>query len=390
MNIKDEVLKLEDELIKIRRELHMIPELGHEEFETSKYIENYLTRLGITFIKNSGTGIVGLIKGNRQGKTLLLRADIDALPQTEETDVDYKSRYEGRMHACGHDGHTAILLITAKILMNMRDKINGCIKIVFQPNEEGAGALKMIEEGVMENPMVDSALSLHLWTPIESGTIGLKKGAVMGTTEEFEIEVIGKSGHTSAPHTSIDPIITATAIVQGVQFIQTRDIDPLNPITIMFGKINGGTARNIIPERVTLGGTIRFLIDEEKVAKHFILERFEEIVEGICKAYKSEVKINFLPSNTSVYNHQDMINIAKKSAKETLGDENKIIEYVCLAGEDFAEFSKIVPSCFAFIGTGNKLKGSDYPHHHPKFNIDEDTLKIGVEYMVRSAINYCN
>ena len=389
-NLKKEIKSLEEELITLRRDFHMHPELGYEEFRTSQIVYDYLNELGLEVNKFSKTGIVGLLKGNEQGKTVMLRADLDALPQNEEADIPFKSVNKGLMHACGHDGHTAMLLVAAKILSKYKEHIKGNIKFVFQPNEEEAGALDMIKEGVLENPKVDAAFGIHLWTPLKSGEIGLAEGPVMAALEEFELKIYGKAGHTGSPHTAIDPIIAATNIIQTIQSIQTREIDPLCPIAIMIGKINGGTGRNIIADKVEIGGTIRFLFKNEEAEKKALLEKFERVINGICIAMNVEYSLNFIPSNPSLQNNVRMVPYVRKAAIETFGVDDNFVEYRCMAGEDFAEFSQRVPSLFYFIGNGNEEKGTTYPHHHPKFALDEDTLKYGVEMHVRTALDYLN
>jgi amidohydrolase len=387
-NIKEEIALLNEELIELRRDFHMHPEMGYEEYRTSKIVYDYLSQLGIEVSMMTKTGVVGLLKGSKEGKTVLLRADMDALHQEEKTGVPYQSVNNGIMHACGHDGHTAMLLVAAKILAKHRDKIKGNVKFVFQPNEEEAGALNMINEGVLENPKVDAAFGIHLWTPIESGKIGLSVGPVMAAMEEFELNIFGKAGHTSAPHTAVDTLLAACSVVQGLQSIQTREIDPLLPLTIMVGKINGGTGRNIIADRVNIGGTIRFLFKDDQRDKVTLLQKIERLVKGICESAGVQYELKFIPSNPAVMNDKNMVEYVKVAVKETFGDDSNIVPYLCLAGEDFAEFTQIVPSAFYFVGTGNKVKGTDYPHHHPMFNIDENTLKTGVEMHVRSVLNF--
>jgi len=389
MDIKKKVKELNNELIRLRRDFHKHPELGFEEKRTAKIVADYLLDLGLEVTKNvAKTGVVGLLRGDKTGKTLMLRADMDALPITEQNDIRYKSVNKGVMHACGHDGHTAMLLVAAKILSQYKDKIHGNIKFVFQPNEETAGARMMIDEGVLDNPKVDGAFGIHLWAPIESGKIAISEGVVMGGLYEFEVKITGRGGHTSAPHTAIDPILTASNIIQSVQVVQTREIDPLKPTLIMFGQINGGTATNIIPEEVELRGTIRYLYRDNPQGRERPRERFERIIESECKSHRAQYKIEYIVESPPVYNNKEMMRIAYQSAEETLGDSSNIVEYTNLAGEDFGEFSDEVPSTFYFIGTGNKEKGTDFAHHHPRFNIDEDTLAYGVEMHVRSAINF--
>jgi amidohydrolase len=389
MDIKELVKEHNDELIELRRDFHKHPELGFKEFRTSKKVASYLKGLGLEVTENiAETGVIGLLKGDNPGKTLMLRADMDALPITEQNDVKYKSQNEGVMHACGHDGHTSMLMIAAKILSKHKDKIYGNIKFVFQPNEEGEAARRMIEEGVLENPKVDGAFGIHLWSPIESGKIAISHGAVMGGLYEFELKIKGQGGHTSAPHDAIDPIIVASNIIQSVQTIQTREINPLKPTLIMFGQINGGTATNIIPEEVMLRGTIRYLYRDNPGGNERPKERFERIIKNVCDSHRAEYEIEYIVESPPVYNNEEMVELAYESAQEVMKNKSDIVDYTNLAGEDFGEFSDEVPSTFYFIGIGNKEKGTHFAHHHPKFNIDEDSLSLGVEMHVRSALNY--
>ena len=387
-DIKDEVIELEEELINLRRDFHMYPELGYQEFRTSKIVYDYLKGLGLEVKNVAKTGVIGLLKGEQPGKTIILRADMDALPQNEEVNIPYKSVNEGVMHACGHDGHTSMLLIAAKILSKHKKDIAGNIKFVFQPNEEEAGALDMINEGILEDPKVDAAFAIHLWTPLKSGEVGLAEGPVMAALEEFELEIYGRAGHTGSPHTAIDPILPATNIIQSIQSIQTREINPLWPIAIMIGSINGGSGRNIIADKVLIGGTIRFLFKDEVAEKKDLLERFERVVKGICEASNVTYKLRYIPSNPSLLNDGKLISYVRNASVETFGVDNNFIECRNMAGEDFAEFSQRVPSVFYFIGNGNEEKESTYPHHHPLFKLDEDTLKYGVEMHVRTALDY--
>lgn len=386
--LKKKVKELEEELIDFRRDFHMHPELGYKEFRTSKIVYDYLKDLGLEVSNVAKTGVVALLRGKAPGKTVMLRADLDAIAQFEKTSLPFKSVNDGVMHACGHDGHTAMLLIAAKILVGYKDQIEGNIKFVFQPNEEEAGALDMINEGVLENPKVDAAFGIHLWTPLKSGEIGLAEGPVMAAMEEFELEVIGKAGHTGSPHTAVDPILATSTIIQSIQSIQTREIDPLSPIAIMIGKINGGTASNIIADKVKIGGTIRYLFKDEEAEKKDLLEKFERVINGICKSMNVNYNLRFIPSNPALQNSSKMVSYIKNAAIKTFGVSDNFVEYKCMAGEDFAEFSQRVPSLFYFIGNGNEEKGTTYPHHHPLFDLDEDTLKYGVEMHVRSALDF--
>ncbi len=392
MDILKDIEVLKDELIALRRDFHKHPEVGFEEFRSSEIIANYLKDLGLEVKTGiAKTGVVGLLKGKEPGKTILLRADMDALPVLEENDVEYKSVYEGKSHACGHDGHMAMLLIAAKILTKYKDKLKGNIKFLFQPNEEDAGAKYMIEEGVLENPKVDAAAAIHVWTPIKSGDIGINPGPVMGSHDNFKITITGKGGHSSAPHDSVDPIIAAAALIQSAQAIQSREINVLKPTSLMFGKINAGTAPNIIPEKVEIEGSIRCLYAGDDNSEEKPKLRLKRMVETVCDVYRSKGEIEYFPSSLAVINDPNLTEMFKGEAQQIVDRNNgNIIPYVCMAGEDFSEFGIKVPAVLTFVGSGNEEKGCSYPHHHPKFNIDEDVLSTGVEVHIRNVLKFLN
>ncbi len=384
--IKEAVYAITEEVVSLRRDFHANPELGFEEHRTAGIVEKYLQDLGIITNRIAKTGVVGMIEGAKPGPVLMLRADLDALPVNEENDVPYSSKRAGVMHACGHDAHIAMLLGAAKILSNMREEIAGSIKLVFQPNEEIAGALHMIEEGVLENPRVDAAMGIHIWTPITSGKIGISPGAVMAGLEIFKITVKGVGGHTGYPETAVDPIITAADIIQTVQRIQTREISLMKPTVIMFGSISGGTKANIIPDTVTLEGSIRTLYADCGEGKP--MERLKRLAEQVCAANGCSCEVDFYRENIPLINDPVLTQVAIEAAREVFDDPEKIIPYACMASEDFSEFTARVPGVFMSLGTGNKEKDSHHPHHNPRFNIDEDTLPAGVEMYIRSAMKF--
>jgi amidohydrolase len=391
MKISAEVMSISDEVVALRRELHQTPELGNEEFQTAAKIAEYLQQCGLDVKTGvNGTGVVGLLSGAAQDRTLMLRADMDALPIREECDVPYRSRVDGKMHACGHDGHMAMLLGAAKLFSQHRQNLQGNIKFVFQPNEENGGALAMIEEGVLEDPPVDAGLGLHLWSPIETGKIAADPGPVMAGMYYFEITIIGRGGHTATPQDARDPIITAADLIQTLQVIQTREIDVLTPVSIVFGKISGGTAWNIIPDKVTLSGTMRFLFGEAGGGGEKLAERLERIVAEVCRAHRTEYELTLRYGHPALVNDPKMTALVRSTAQEVLGGPEHIVSFVSMAGEDFAEFAARVPSAFFFVGTGNEAKATCFPHHHPEFNIDENALKIGVEMHIRTAENFFN
>ncbi len=386
MEIKKQVDSLRTELIELRRDFHKHPELGFEEWRTSEVISDYLRSIGLEVKQGiAKTGVVGLLEGKKAGRTLLLRADMDALPIQEENKIPYKSVNEGKMHACGHDGHSAMLLVAAKVLSQHKDEISGNIKFVFQPAEETSpgGAKSMIEEGVLEAPHVDAALGLHLNTPLESGKLAISVGPIMAAINNFKLTIEGKGGHTGYPHSAVDPIIAAANIITTTQIIQTREIDVFKPMLIMFGRIQGGSSECVIPGKVELEGTIRYLYEggEEDVG------RFERIIEGICKAHRTRYELKLVKAADSLNNDSRLVELVKACAEKLVRDQN-IVSARTMGAEDFSEFSQKVPSAFYFIGTGNKEKETDYPHHHPRFNIDESTLPTGVEMHVRTALAY--
>jgi len=389
MEIKEKIIHLKDELIQLRRDFHKYPELGFKEYRTSKIVADYLEKCGLKVTKGiAQTGVVALLKGSAPGPTLLLRADMDALPIQEKNDIPYKSINNGIMHACGHDAHTAILLVAAKILSDCKEKIKGNIKFVFQPNEEIGGAKLMIEQGILEKPQVNAAMALHLWTPLESGIIGVEAGPITGTLDIFHLTIKGEGGHTGYPDKAVDPIIASANIIQNIQTIQTREISALKPTIIMFTKIISGIKSNIIPDTVSLEGTIRYFHDQKEQETESLQERFKRIVEANCHSYRTKFQLEFCNENQSVINDGNMTKLVINTAEEVLGYHDKIIPYLSIAGEDFSEFSETVPSVFYFVGSGNREKESHYPHHNPRFNIDEDTMLTGVEMHILSAFNF--
>ena len=386
MDLASEIAEYRDELMRLRRWFHIHPEIGFHEFETSAKVANYLRGLGLSVETGvAKTGVVAVLEGDCDGPTLLMRSDMDALPLDEENDLPYKSMNPGFMHACGHDAHMAMLLVAAKILTNHRDKLKGRIKFVFQPNEEEAGAEYMVEEGVMEDPSVDAAIGLHIWTPIPTGSVGIISGPVMASSYYFKLKIIGKGGHGGAPHTAIDPVLCTANVIQAIQAIQTRMTDALEPTVITFGKIHGGRFNIVIPDTVELEGSIRCLHNGDAEVR----QRFREVVEHICKAHGANYELSYTCGNRLLSNNPWMTDLVNRTAEEIVGPDKIIGEEMrMMIGEDFAEFSLRVPSCFYFLGTGNPEKDSTHPHHSPRFKLDEDTLSLGVEMHIKTALNY--
>ncbi|MCG6910492.1 MAG: amidohydrolase [Deltaproteobacteria bacterium] len=388
MQISEQTKRYSEELIGLRRDFHRHPELGFEEFRTADIIEDYLTALGIATQRIAKTGVVGILRGTRPDPVLMLRADMDALPVREENDVEYKSRNNGVMHACGHDAHMAMLLIAAKILTAKRQEIAGTIKFVFQPNEEIAGAVRMIEEGVLENPRVDAAMGMHVWTPVPSGKIAITPGPVMGGLDVFKVTIHGKGGHTGMPEDAVDPIIAAAAVIQTVQVIQTREISNLESTVIMFGKIKGGTKSNIIPNKVELEGSIRFLYPNGPEDEFQPTQRFIRIVKQVCQTHRCTCDIDIVHENIPLINNAEMAALARDTAMGVFSGPESIVDNQTMGSEDFSEFSERVPGVFMFLGTGNENIGTHFSHHHPQFNIDESTLPLGVDMWVQCTLDF--
>ncbi|MCF8092076.1 MAG: amidohydrolase [Desulfotignum sp.] len=385
--IKKRTLELTDEIIELRRHFHMNPELGFQEFETAATIENYLQNIGYETTRMAKTGVVAVLDSGRPGPVLMLRADMDALPVTETSKVAYKSRNDGVMHACGHDAHMAMLLVAARILKENTSSVNGKIKFVFQPNEEIAGAVHMIKDGVLENPRVDAVMGIHVWTPVDSGKIAVTPGPVMGGLDVFKITIHGKGGHTGVPEDAVDPVIAAASLIQTAQIIQTREISNLKATVIMFGKITGGTKSNIIPDKVALEGSIRFLYPGGPDSEEKPTQRFIRIAEQVCATHRCTCDIDITHENIPLINHKEMTDLARETALEIFSGDS-IIDNHTIASEDFSEFSAKVPGVFIFLGAGNKAAGADVSHHHPEFNIDESVLPKGVEMLVRGAHHF--
>ncbi len=387
-SIAQKVENLFGETLKLRRDFHRHPELGLQEHRTGQIVADYLTNCGLEVSRSNVTGVVGLLRGAFPGPTLLMRADMDALPIQEETGASYKSTIDGVMHACGHDAHTAMLLVAAKILSGEQQQLHGNIKFVFEPNEENIGALAMIEEGVLENPRVDSCIGVHVWSPLASGKVGIKAGAVMAGMQHFKLELYGKGGHTATPQSAVDPILASAAIIQGVQAIQTRELDVLQePAVIMFGSIVGGSAANVIPSQVTLQGTIRYLSEGGDEGEGSPLVRFRRVVDGICAAHRIGYDLEYSFGHPTLVNDGSMTKMLAGQVLCSLRNSLEIEPLVTLAGEDFSEFASRVPGVFYFLGAG-KPGTETYPHHHPCFDIDESVMQNGVEIHVRAALQF--
>ena len=379
---------LQEELVSMRRELHQIPETGGDLPKTKAYIMGKLKELGIPFVENAtDSGLVATIEGGKPGKTLALRADMDALPITEENDVPYRSKHEGKMHACGHDTHVTMLLGAAKVLNENKENIHGNVKLLFQTDEEGSrGAERLCAEGHLNG--VDAIFGTHIGTiiskDIPAGTVISTPGCCMASFDKFVIKVKGFGCHGSTPEKGVDPINIASHIVINLQEVVAREIAAVKPAVLTIGHIEGGFAYNVIPSEVLIEGTIRAL--EEDVRQE-LAKRIGEIASATAAAFRGEVEYEMIWGAPPVINDAGMAKLAADCARDIVGDE-KVIDHVDapnMGGEDFAYYVKQVPGAFLFLSSANPEKHTDVPHHNPKFNVDEDVFWIGSALFVRIA-----
>lgn len=381
-SLKEKIDEMKEWLIGIRREIHMYPELGFEEVKTSRLISEWLERFGLEVQKGvAGTGVIGLLRGKSQGKTVAIRADMDALPIEELNEVPYASKIKGKMHACGHDAHVTILLGVARIFSSLRDQIKGNIKWIFQPAEEGGGGGKrMVEEGVLENPRVDAIFGAHVFPQIEIGKVGICKGKALASADRFIIKLIGQSGHAASPHLAKDPILAAGHLITQIHSIVSREVDPLESAVITIGKVSGGTAFNIIPDEVELLGTVRALSPEiqEKMKK-----RIEEVVRGVTQAFGMRYDFEYEYGYPVLINEPEMIQLVASACAKGIGEENIVEVPPSMGAEDFAFYLEKVPGAFFRLGIRNESKGVVHPYHNSRFDIDEDVLPFGVEMFIR-------
>jgi len=382
MNIHPKISALKNTIIKTRRDIHQHPELSFKEFRTSKLIADKLEHYGIQVERNIGkTGVVGTLSGNKKGKTIALRADMDALPIQETGDVSYKSINDGVMHACGHDAHVAMLLGAAEALSSMKDKINGVVKFIFQPAEEGYGGAKfMIEDGALDN--VDEIYGLHVWNYQKSGTVGVQSGPVMAAADIFTIKIKGIGGHGATPQGTIDCVVVASHLIQALQTIVSRNTNPLESTVVTIGQINGGYNFNIIADEIILKGTTRaYTLENKKLIK----EKMKTIISGIEKTFGAKIKLQYKDGYPPVINDVKTTDILEKAARSVVGD-NVIKPYLSMGGEDFSFFAEKVPGCFFFLGTAPKNSAPmSIPQHCSHFDIDESAMLIGSSIFIQVA-----
>jgi carboxypeptidase Ss1 len=384
-----EAKELEPKIIEIRRMIHANPELAYKEIATSKLVARELKALGIE-VKSGigGTGVMGTIKSGKNGKVVALRADMDALPVQEEVDVEFKSKKNGVMHACGHDTHVAMLLGAATLLAKHRKQLGGDVKLFFQPAEENGGrggAKPMIEAGVMQNPKVDYVFGLHIAADMPSGVFGVRGGPFMAKPDAFKIRVIGKGGHGSAPHRTIDPVYIAAQVTIAIQGVSSRMVNPIRPFVVSVCSIHGGTKNNIIPDEVTLEGTIRTF---ERDTRSKAMADIKRVVEDTCRAYGGTCKIEFQKDTYPVtYNDEKATERVSKTLRSIAHMKTKTAD-PRLGAEDFSRFQQKAPGTFFYIGTNNPAKGCVSPNHSSKFKVDEDVLKYGSVALASIALEF--
>ena len=383
-NIISESQNLQEEIAHWRRHIHQHPEVGMDLKDTVDFVCEKLDSFGVFYERLNDYGVVALVKGHADGKTVAIRADMDALPSNEESGLPFKSINNGKAHLCGHDGHTAMLLGAAKLLNLHKDDIKGTIKLIFQPGEEiGLGAKTLIEEhDVLFD--VDAIFGLHLTTPTPTGHVVYTEGPSQASMAKFNIEIIGTGSHGAMPHSSIDPIIIASELVSALQTIVSRNIDPAVPAVVTVGMINGGTAFNIIPDSVKLSGTFRAIKSETTI---MIQERIEKLTNGICNAYDAENKMDFQILTPALENPKKIMDIAIQAASKIVGDRIINNTEPIMAGEDFAFYMQKVPGCFISLGAGSAEEGYTYPMHNPKVKFNEDVFWIGTALYVQTALD---
>jgi amidohydrolase len=382
-SIRPDIKLLEEKIIGWRRELHQYPELGFLEAITAKFIKEKLEEIGLEVKTGiAKTGLTVLIEGDLPGPTLAIRADMDALPVQEENSLSYSSRHQGIMHACGHDGHMAIALGTACYLVDNRHKLAGKVKIIFQPAEEGPGGAKpMIAEGVLKAPTVDAIIGLHLWNNLSIGLVGVRSGPMMAAVEIFNLTIQGKGGHGAMPEQTVDSIVVASQIVNALQTIVSRNINPIESVVVTVGKFQSGSAPNVIAASAKLSGTVRYFNPQ---FKGYFKERIESIIAGICQGQGAIYELDYQEYYPPVVNDPQITALVRSVAIDFVETELGVVpECQTMAAEDMSFFLQEVPGCYFFLGSANKEKHLDYPHHHPKFNFDEEVLTAGIEIFIR-------
>ncbi len=390
LDLEAEAKRIEPKILALRRDIHAHPELSYAEERTAKLVAGKLRELGIEVKTKIGgtTGVMGILKGEKNGKVIGLRADMDALPVTEDVDLPFKSINPGVMHSCGHDTHVAMLLGAAEILSNHKSDLSGVVKFFFQPAEEDGGrggAEPMIEAGVMENPKIDFVFGLHIGGEYPSGTFGVRPGPFMAAPNAFKIRIIGKGGHGSRPHETIDPIFVSAELIVALQGISSRIVNPVEPFVVSVCSIHAGTKDNVIPDDALLLGTVRTMNDKTRaLAKKSV----SQITKAVCDAFGAKYELSFKEDAYPVtYNDEKVTERVFEILKTIKGTKTHEVD-VKLGAEDFSRFLKKAPGTFYYVGTKNEKKGCIYPNHSSKFKVDEDVLKFGAVSLAKLALEF--
>jgi amidohydrolase len=385
-DFKGEAESIFDYLVETRRDFHMHPELGFQETRTAGIVAETLDQLGYEVQRGIGqTGVVGILGGDQGGPTVLIRFDMDALPITEISDREYASTKSGVMHACGHDGHTAMGLGLARIMAKYQRQMTGTIKLLFQPAEEGlGGALAVMADGVLENPRPDVALAMHVWNEIPLGKIRATAGPTMASSSVFTLTVHGKGGHGAAPHRSIDPILAAAHILAALQSIVSRNVDPQESVVVTVGQMSAGTTFNVIPEVAVLKGTVRSYNDD---VHRLAYRRILEMVQNMAAAFRCTAAMETIAIVPAVVNAPEPTSVLKFAANQVVGSEN-VVGGRTMGAEDMGYLLEEIPGCYFFVGSRNDSAGLNYPHHHPSFDFDERAMINGVATMAQAASHY--
>ncbi|MBC1432001.1 amidohydrolase [Listeria welshimeri] len=385
--IKQTILNKEEEMIAFRRDLHMHPELQWQEFRTTDQVAKELDKLGIPYRRTNPTGLIADLEGGKPGKTVALRADMDALPVQElNQDLSYKSTEDGKMHACGHDSHTSMLLTAAKALVEVKDELAGTVRFIFQPSEENAeGAKEMVAQGAMEG--VDHVFGIHIWSQTPSGKISCVVGSSFASADIIEIDFKGQGGHGAMPHDTIDAAIIASSFVMNLQAIVSRETNPLDPVVVTIGKMEVGTRFNVIAENAHLEGTLRCFNNttRAKVAKSI-----EHYAKKTAAIYGGTAEMVYKQGTQPVINDEKSALLVQKTITESFGEDALYFEPPTTGGEDFSYFQDEASGSFALVGSGNPAKDTEWAHHHGRFNIDESAMKNGAELYAQFAYNYLN
>lgn len=377
--------EIEDYIIDMRRHFHENPELSWEEVKTSKRIIDELKDMGIEARQIAKTGAIGILNPEKKGSVLAIRADIDALPVQEENEIDFISKNDGVMHACGHDAHASMLLGAAKAMSLIKDEL-GKIVFLFQPAEEfikDSGAKHVVEEKILENENVDRIITIHIWNPIESGKVALQEGPIMASADTFKIEILGKGGHGAQPQQTVDPITIGTLLVENLQHLVSRENSPINPMVLSVTAFNSGNSENVIPEKAELLGTTRTF---DNAKRETFPDMMDRVIKGIVEANRGEYKLTYYKGTPATINEKESVELGRKVISEIIGEENIVYQDPQMGGEDFAKYLLNIPGCLMFLG--GKMPHEDAPHHNSKFMIEEDVLKTGAEYFVRYALEF--